>query len=219
MAINSCVKSNNFREMVIGRTASWTTESWGNFPPSPRCTRVLPLSLGHRFLGHHVTQGSRQFWSCHISPPRRPWQASDQETSPCFLSRSPNPCHRHVSLAYSSWPGKLHLSTTVCHCLWSNVEDITNPYLKGNLDTLSGTGTAMLFSAGTFLCVATVHVLPEVTNVGHGHSNGGDGKARFSKAELMTLVVGAILPLFLTMGHHHWHMHIWSRWGLGGEQY
>jgi len=74
---------------------------------------------------------------------------------------------------------------------------------QGNLDTLSGTGTAMLFSAGTFLYVATVHVLPEVTNVGHGHSHGGDGKAGFSKAELMTLVVGAILPLFLTMGHHH----------------
>ena len=36
---------------------------------------------------------------------------------------------------------------------------------KGNLDTLSGTGTAMLFSAGTFLYVATVHVLPEVKNV------------------------------------------------------
>ena len=100
------------------------------------------------------------------------------------------------------------------------------PSLKGNLDTLSGTGTAMLFSAGTFLYVATVHVLPEVknlgcvfdcvscchclvfsylevTNVGHGHSHGGEGKSGFSKAELVTLVVGAILPLFLTMGHHH----------------
>jgi len=74
---------------------------------------------------------------------------------------------------------------------------------QGNLDTLSGTGTAMLFSAGTFLYVATVHVLPEVTNVGHGHSHGGEGKSGFSKAELVTLVVGAILPLFLTMGHHH----------------
>merc|ERR1712192_281340 len=75
---------------------------------------------------------------------------------------------------------------------------------QGNLDTLSGTGTAMLFSAGTFLYVATVHVLPEVTNVGHGHSHGGgEGKSGFSKAELVTLVLGAILPLFLTMGHHH----------------
>merc|ERR1719228_3154119 len=56
---------------------------------------------------------------------------------------------------------------------------------QGNLDTLSGTGTAMLFSAGTFLYVATV---------GHGHSHGGEGKSGFSKAELVTLVMGAILP-------------------------
>lgn len=77
---------------------------------------------------------------------------------------------------------------------------------QGNLNTLAATGTAMLFSAGTFLYVATVHVLPEVTNVGHGHSHGGGGggdKAGFSKAELVMLVLGAVLPLFLTMGHHH----------------
>jgi len=74
---------------------------------------------------------------------------------------------------------------------------------QGNLDTLSGTGTAMLFSAGTFLYVATVHVLPEVTNVGNGHSHGGDGKAGFSKSELLMLVLGTLMPLFLTMGHHH----------------
>jgi len=74
---------------------------------------------------------------------------------------------------------------------------------QGKLDTFAGTGTAMLFSAGTFLYVATVHVLPEVTNVGHGHSHGVEGKAGFSKSELFMLVLGAILPLFLTMGHHH----------------
>jgi zinc transporter 9 len=79
----------------------------------------------------------------------------------------------------------------------------------------------MLFSAGTFLYVATVHVLPEVgspfprnfmlkrkesdhlffpvqvTSLGKDHSSG------FSKSELAMLVVGAILPLFLTIGHHH----------------
>jgi len=74
---------------------------------------------------------------------------------------------------------------------------------QGNLDTLSATGTAMLVSAGTFLYVATVHVLPEVTNVGHGHAHGEGGKGGFSKSELFMLVLGAILPLFLTMGHHH----------------
>lgn len=68
---------------------------------------------------------------------------------------------------------------------------------RENLDTFSATGIAMLFSAGTFLYVATVHVLPEVTSLGKDHSSG------FSKSELGMLVVGAILPLFLTIGHHH----------------
>jgi len=76
----------------------------------------------------------------------------------------------------------------------------------GTVDTFSATGIAMLFSAGTFLYVATVHVLPEVTNVGSGggHSHGvGDHGGGFSKSELLMLVVGAIMPLFLTLGHHH----------------
>ena len=76
---------------------------------------------------------------------------------------------------------------------------------REDLDTFSATGIAMLFSAGTFLYVATVHVLPEVTNIGHGHSHGGGGgdKGGFSKSELLMLILGAIMPLFLTMGHHH----------------
>eukprot|EP00088_Acartia_fossae_P044438 TRINITY_DN4719_c0_g1_i1.p1 TRINITY_DN4719_c0_g1~~TRINITY_DN4719_c0_g1_i1.p1 ORF type:complete len:306 (-),score=59.95 TRINITY_DN4719_c0_g1_i1:273-1190(-) len=76
---------------------------------------------------------------------------------------------------------------------------------RENLDTLSATGVAMLFSAGTFLYVATVHVLPEVTNLGHGHQHGGGGggEAGFSKSEMIVLIIGAIMPLFLTMGHHH----------------
>jgi len=75
---------------------------------------------------------------------------------------------------------------------------------RENLDTFSATGVAMLFSAGTFLYVATVHVLPEVTNIGHSHGGGGDhGSGGFSKAELIMLVLGAIMPLLLTVGHHH----------------
>merc|ERR1719270_2512345 len=74
-----------------------------------------------------------------------------------------------------------------------------------SLDTFTATGIAMLFSAGTFLYVATVHVLPEVTNVGHSHG-GGNGKSQsggFSTVELGLLVVGSLLPLVLTLGHHH----------------
>ena len=63
---------------------------------------------------------------------------------------------------------------------------------------MQATGLAMLFSAGTFLYVATMHVLPEVTNMGSGeHSHG------FSKTELVLLTLGALLPLLMTLGHHH----------------
>ena len=72
------------------------------------------------------------------------------------------------------------------------------------MDTFRATGVAMLFSAGTFLYVATVHVLPEVTSVGGGghggHHSHGSG---FSKCELLMLVIGTLMPLLLTLGHHH----------------
>ena len=75
---------------------------------------------------------------------------------------------------------------------------------NGSLDTIAATGLAMLFSAGTFLYVATVHVLPEVTSLGHSHGTAGaDKPAGFSKSELFMLILGAVLPLFLSVGHHH----------------
>lgn len=52
-----------------------------------------------------------------------------------------------------------------------------------------GTGTAMLFSAGTFLYVATVHVLPEV--------------GRLDGQKLILMIIGAISPLILSLGHSH----------------
>jgi len=76
---------------------------------------------------------------------------------------------------------------------------------SGSMDTIAATGLAMLFSAGTFLYVATVHVLPEVTNVGHSHApgSGNDKPSGFSKSELFMLILGAVAPLFLSIGHHH----------------
>ena len=68
------------------------------------------------------------------------------------------------------------------------------------LNTFKATGVAMLFSAGTFLYVATVHVLPEVTG---SRGGGGGGHLTFTKCELLMLVIGSLMPLFLTLGHHH----------------
>ncbi len=75
------------------------------------------------------------------------------------------------------------------------------------------TGVLMLFSAGTFLYVATVHVLPEIVQgdpapslpgsaIGHSHGASGVG---IKLKELVGLVVGALLPAFLTLGHSHSH--------------
>uniref|UniRef100_A0AC34Q078 Zinc transporter ZIP9 n=1 Tax=Panagrolaimus sp. JU765 TaxID=591449 RepID=A0AC34Q078_9BILA len=82
----------------------------------------------------------------------------------------------------------------------------------------STTGVMLLFSAGTFLYVATVHVLPELaetarktrndhvllpttpgTPTPHSHSGGAD----FNATELVVLIIGSILPSILSAGHHH----------------
>jgi zinc transporter 9 len=90
---------------------------------------------------------------------------------------------------------------------------------KETLNSVNATAVAMLFSAGTFLYVATVHVLPELTNQqphfhhassGPHYSHLEQGTVLSSKPqsgltnfELITLISGALLPLFLTLGHHH----------------
>lgn len=85
---------------------------------------------------------------------------------------------------------------------------------KETLNSVNATGIAMLFSAGTFLYVATVHVLPELT--AHQHSSPSyslleqqqtapapKGFTGLKNSELSILIIGALTPLLLTMGHHH----------------
>lgn len=79
---------------------------------------------------------------------------------------------------------------------------------KEALSDMHTTGIAMLFSAGTFLYVATVHVLPEVST-SHTQHTSLDGtvvvreQKGFNKLELTALVVGALLPVILAIGHKH----------------
>lgn len=68
------------------------------------------------------------------------------------------------------------------------------------------TGIAMLFSAGTFLYVATVHVLSELTSNHHptsGGSSADEQRSKLSKQELILVVAGALLPLLFNFFHTH----------------
>ncbi|XP_037730993.1 zinc transporter ZIP9-B isoform X1 [Drosophila subpulchrella] len=92
---------------------------------------------------------------------------------------------------------------------------------KETLNSVNATGIAMLFSAGTFLYVATVHVLPELTQGGlsqndqHNYrlleesrdvandKNGSSSIQSLKYSELIIMICGALLPLVITFGHKH----------------
>lgn len=67
--------------------------------------------------------------------------------------------------------------------------------------SVNGTGIAMLFSAGTFLYVATVHVLPEVGS--HSDSNEQSKSNLSNRTDLILMVVGICAPLLLSQTHSH----------------
>ncbi|XP_012288260.1 zinc transporter ZIP9 [Orussus abietinus] len=83
---------------------------------------------------------------------------------------------------------------------------------KETLHTINVTGAAMLFSAGTFLYVATVHVLPELMmreKSSYSYvSTGEDDKQQTSGLkfnEIAAMVVGSFIPALIASGHHHHH--------------
>lgn len=67
------------------------------------------------------------------------------------------------------------------------------------------TGMILLFSAGTFIYVACVHILPEIylkeVN-GHDHLHHSRDK-NLSYPQLLLLVIGFIFPLLISIEHHH----------------
>ena len=81
---------------------------------------------------------------------------------------------------------------------------------KETLQQYNATGIAMLFSAGTFLYVATVHILPEVSSK-TSRTIASDGTIivrehkGFTKTELLAIIVGSLLPVGISLGHGHSH--------------
>jgi hypothetical protein len=68
----------------------------------------------------------------------------------------------------------------------------------------------LLFSGGTFLYVATAHVLPEIQAGGNsgedgGHSHGGSNRTppKMKWSETWLLVAGVLLPLLIDVHHGH----------------
>ena len=61
----------------------------------------------------------------------------------------------------------------------------------------------MLFSAGTFLYVATVHVLPELMSIGAQCESGTE--QGLTRTELSLMVFGIVSPLLLSQTHNHGH--------------
>ncbi|XP_060079536.1 zinc transporter ZIP9-A-like [Ylistrum balloti] len=78
----------------------------------------------------------------------------------------------------------------------------------GKLHDFQTTGIAMLFSAGTFLYVATVHVLPEVTTRHTKQTNSDNTviiheQKGFRPIDLVAIVTGSVIPVLLSFGHKH----------------
>ncbi|KAJ3174563.1 hypothetical protein HDU87_007045 [Geranomyces variabilis] len=96
----------------------------------------------------------------------------------------------------------------------------------GDAATAKWTGVLLLFSAGTFLYVATMHILPEVYNTtgkqsrgggggsGGGAAGGGGGAAlaaghehhhhrKLSAVQIVCLIAGVFMPLLLAVEHSH----------------
>uniref|UniRef100_G3MKI4 Zinc transporter ZIP9 n=1 Tax=Amblyomma maculatum TaxID=34609 RepID=G3MKI4_AMBMU len=72
----------------------------------------------------------------------------------------------------------------------------------------NATGVALLFSAGTFLYVATVHVLPELVVRHSTHQADSRGRMSsvpaegFTRIDVLAIVIGTLTPMVLTVGNH-----------------
>ncbi|XP_032876560.1 zinc transporter ZIP9-A-like [Amblyraja radiata] len=69
------------------------------------------------------------------------------------------------------------------------------------LQQTKATGVGLLFSAGTFLYVASVHVLPEVS--GQRPHPEVEGRLGLGLLDSLTMVLGCTLPVLLSLGLHN----------------
>lgn len=110
------------------------------------------------------------------------------------------PLHSHQALSVK----KIMLSV-----FEKDTDSIIKPFYslqssKEVLSSVNGTGIAMLFSAGTFLYVATVHVLPELMSMS-SQCDSGSTEQGLQRTDLCLMVFGIVSPLLLSQTHSHGH--------------
>lgn len=92
---------------------------------------------------------------------------------------------RHTLLTFA---GAAPAATVVTYTFLRSVPMLTTP---------TAVALAVLFSGGTFLHSATMHILPEVIG------GTGCGQGRMSMEQLVAVIVGCSLPALFSWGHHH----------------
>ncbi|KAL3072508.1 hypothetical protein niasHS_017482 [Heterodera schachtii] len=133
---------------------------------------------------------------------------------------------RHLLIFSLSSPIGTVLTFIFLHTIQSSSSDDSLSGVHEETTPSQFTGIVLLFSAGTFLYIATVHVLPELVEAkcggafaGGGMSGsremllGGGEKAappaspRFSLIELCLFCASAIIPSFISSATHNGHKH------------
>ncbi len=94
------------------------------------------------------------------------------------------------------WSWARAQSTMVLFSAMAPLGAIVTYAVLGNISALTSTTSIaliVLFSGGTFLYAATMHILPEVLGSG----------CHLSMQQIAAVAVGGLLPALLSFGHQH----------------
>ncbi|XP_061645956.1 zinc transporter ZIP9 isoform X2 [Phyllopteryx taeniolatus] len=113
----------------------------------------------------------------------------------------------HAGLENRSIQGYLFAFSAAAPIVAISTYFILHASCMSSQNQLAATGVGMLFSAGSFLFVATVHVLPDIIS-SHSHGRAGQDsdhlqqQSHLGLQESLTLVLGVGLPVLLAVGLH-----------------
>ena len=117
------------------------------------------------------------------------------------LHKAPMAFGLSAYLISAGWSWQRSQRTLLAFSAAAPLASVATYCLLGSLTFLTShaaVALCIIFSGGTFLYAATMHILPEVLGSGGGHGSG-----RLSSAQLLAVTAGSLLPVALSWGHHH----------------